>query len=384
MLRLRPSRILFLVLVLAALAAAAAEPSEDHRAWQHGVDVLRVGDRLLVVWASPGNPPRANPGGDWQHDVYYAWLNSSAAGDALPLQPRVLVARREAQEPSSTAINSRGTILMTAEDGNGGINQLAGLWDSSLRVLRKYPFTIRRGGHSGHVASMQDRFLVVYGEGWVAGGGWLDLGTGENVHARIVENDGTPGRELKLSANRDSGPRDSWPLVAGSDRNWLVVWQRYPELTLQSALVDASGKIVRQGQIIGDLPLRYSYDVGYAPQIASYVVAGTSAGKGFVSLVSLAGDTTRTLQGLPPMAAESRLILGWDGENLLGVYPVRPRGVAVVRLRSGEIEMVEFIDHDYAWDHAGTTGAFVGKDRVLLVTLAKTGLRLVPINLRNR
>ena len=64
-------------------------------------------------------------------------------------------------------MNSKGTLLMTCEDGDGGINQRAGMWDSSLRVLRKYPITIRRGGHSGHVAAMGERFLVAYSEGWV-------------------------------------------------------------------------------------------------------------------------------------------------------------------------------------------------------------------------
>ena len=108
--------------------------TEDHRAWQHGVDLIRVGARLLLVWGSAGNPPRPNLGGDWQHDVYYAWLD----GEAGPINPQILVARPEAQEPPSVAINNRGTILMTSEDGEDGINQRAGLWDASLRVLRHY------------------------------------------------------------------------------------------------------------------------------------------------------------------------------------------------------------------------------------------------------
>src|SRR5476651_580190 len=153
----RRSRFSGLLLLLLGLAAVAGDQEEDHRAWQHGVDLLRVGDKLLVVWGSPGNPPRSNLGGDWQHDVYYAWLNTSAAQTAATIEPRVLVSQPEAQEPPSVAINTRGTILMTSEDGNGGINQHAGLWDSALQVLHEYPFTIRRGGHSGHVAALGDR-----------------------------------------------------------------------------------------------------------------------------------------------------------------------------------------------------------------------------------
>jgi hypothetical protein len=384
--RFRFSALLLLLLGL----AAAGDQEADHRAWQHGIDLLRIGERLLVVWGSPGNPPRANPGGDWQHDVYYAWLNSPDA----PVEPHILVSLPEAQEPPSAAINNRGTILMTSEDGNGGINQHAGLWDSSLRVLRRYPFTIRRGGHSGHAAAMGERFLVAYSEGWVDGGGWLGLGTGKGVYARIVENDGSAQPEIRIA----SGRRDGWPLVAGSERNWLVVWQRYPGLTLHAALINAAGKVEMQREISGGMPLRYAYDVEYAPQLASYVVAGTSGDGGFISLVSLTGEIVTTRRGLPPMASESRIVLGWDGTQLTGAYPVSPRGIAVVRLTKGAkgadsadsansadsaIELEKVIDHPYVWDYAGTTGIFLAPGRVLFVTLSTTGLKMISADLRN-
>jgi hypothetical protein len=367
----------FCVLALAAFASAAADKAEDHRAWQHGIDLIHVGDKLLLVWGSPGNPPRPNVGGDWQHDVYYAWLNPLATQDAATIEPRILVSQPEAQEPPSAAINSRGTILMTSEDGNGEINQHAGLWDSALRVLRKYPFTIKRGGHSGHVAAMGERFLVTYGEGWVERGGFLDRGTGKDIYVRIVENDGALRNESKIA----SGHRDGWPLVAGSDRNWLVVWQRYPDLTLHVALINSAGKMEVQRQISDGMPVRYAYDVEFAPQLASYVVAGSSGEGGFVALVSLTGDIMKIQRGLPPMASESRIVLGWDGSELIGVYPVRPRGVAVVRLSADAIELVKVVDHPYAWDYPGTTGIFVTPQRVLFATLSTTGLHLIPIDL---
>ena len=376
-------RLLFLILALTAVASVAGERAEDHRAWQHGIDLIRVGDKVLVMWGSAGNPPQPNLGGDWQHDVFYAWLNTPSTQDAAPINPQILICRPEAQEPPSVAINSKGTILMTTEDGNGSINQNAGLWDTSLRVLRKYPFTIKRGGHSGHVAAMGDQFLVTYGEGWVKGAGWRNLGTGKNVFARIVENNGKLGREIKLTPDRDSSPRDGWPLVAGSDRNWLVVWQRYPEFTLQAALIDAAGAVITQRQIIDALSPRYAYDVEFAPQLASYVVAGSSGDGGFVALVSLTGDIVKTQRGLPPMASECRIILGWDGSQLIGVYPVKPRGVAVVRLSADAIELSKVIDYPYAWDYSGTTGTFVASEQVLFVTLSTTGLHLIPINLRD-
>jgi hypothetical protein len=365
-----------LLACLLLFTAFAATGEEDHRAWQHGIDLLPVGDRLLLVWGSAGNPPRANPGGDWQHDVYYAWLDPREP--RLP-DPQVLVSQPEAQEPPSVAISAKGTVLMTTEDGNGGINQRAGLWDSALRVLRKYPFLIKRGGHSGHVAAMGDRFLVVYGEGWVERGGFLDRGTGKDIYARIVEDSGALLPETRIA----SGHRDGWPLVAASDRNWLVLWQRYPGLTLHAALVDANGKMAAQRQLGDRMPLRYAYDVEFAPQLGSFVVAGTSGDSGFVSLLSLAGKIVRTRKGLPPMAAESRLVLGQSGAQLIGVYPVKPRGIAVLRLSAEAIELVRVIDHPYMWQDAGTTGRFLSSDRVLFATLSTTGLQLISVDLRN-
>ena len=362
---------------VAGVTGDADDRTEDHRAWQHGVDLIRVGARMLLVWSSAGNPPKPNPGGDWPHDVYYAWLENENS----PIKPRVLVSRPEAQEPASVAINARGTILMTAEDGNGGINQHAGLWDSSLRVLREYPITVRRGGHSGHAAAMGDRFLIAYSEGWVEGGGFLERGTGKDIHARVVRNDGSIGREIDIAVDGDHRHRDGWPLVAGSDRNWLVVWQRYPELSLQAALIGAAGTVIARRKIADRMPIRYAYAVEFAPQIASYVVAGSSGEEGFVSLVSLAGEIVGTRRGLPPMASESRIVLGWDGQQLTGVYPVRPRGVAVVRISQGAVELVRLIEHPYPWDYSGTTGLFVAPGRVLFATLSTTGIRLIAVDL---
>jgi len=67
------------------------------------------------------------------------------------------------------------------------------------------------------------------------GRGLAGLGTGKNVFARVVKNNGKLRREIKLTPDRNSDPRDGWPLVAGSDRNWLVVCKRYPELYAPSS-----------------------------------------------------------------------------------------------------------------------------------------------------
>ena len=79
---------------------------------------------------------------------------------------------------------------MSCEDGNPDINQHAGLWDADLNPLVGYPMTVRTGGHSGHVAALGSRFLVAYSEGWIDGGGVDNLGTGDDVWARVINDDG--------------------------------------------------------------------------------------------------------------------------------------------------------------------------------------------------
>jgi len=365
---------MLLSMVLAAcLATSAAIAQEDHRGWQHGINLLRVDGKLLLVWGSAGNPPQ-KPGRHWQHDIHAAWLDDKGEPGAT----RILVSRPEAQEPPSAAINSKGTLLVTSEDGHPRINQQAGLWDRNLRTLRKYPLLVRRGGHSGHAAAMGERFLIAYGEGWVAGGAWRDLGTGANLHARIVGNDGSLGREVTIA----SGRRDSWPLVAASDRNWLVIWQRYPERTLHAALVNSAGNAASELRIADDLPLRYAYDVAYSPELAAYVVAGTAAAteQGFMVLVSLAGKVTRLADALPPMASEARLVLGQDGGRPIAAYPISPNGIAVVRLAAESARLAQRIEHPHKWDYTGTAGVFIGPRRLLFATLSPSGLKLVRVD----
>ncbi|MDB5805206.1 MAG: hypothetical protein JWN73_2528 [Betaproteobacteria bacterium] len=356
---------------------AADDEGEDHRAWQHGIDLLRVGDRLLLVWGSAGNPPRPNLGGDWPHDVYCDWLEMPAAAGDVTIHPRLLVSRPEAQEPPSAAINSKGVILVTAEDGEDEINQRAGLWNARLEPLRPYPFMIRRGGHSGHAAALEERFLVVYGEGWQEGGGFMNRGTGRDVHARIVDGAGRPGPEIHLAR----GHRDGWPLVAASDRNWLAVWQRYEGPSLYCAVIDAGGRASAPRLVADGLPIRYAYDVAYCAALGRYVVAGNRGGQGFVALLDRAGAVLSLQGGLPPLASESRVLICAGGDGTLAVYPVAPQGIAVLRLGAASVELLRVVAHPQRWDYMGTTGWFAGETRVLFATLTTQGVRAFAFDL---
>jgi hypothetical protein len=360
-----------------APALAAGDENEDHRAWQHGIDLLRVGERLLLVWGSAGNPPRPNLGGDWPHDIYYDWLPVADGSGELAITPQVLVSRPEAQEPPSAAINSRGVILVTAEDGEDDINQRAGLWNAQLQPLRPYPFTIRRGGHSGHAAALGEQFLIAYGEGWQEGGGFMNRGTGRDIHARILDGGGKPGPEINLAR----GHRDGWPVVAASDRNWLVLWQRYAGTGLYCALVGAHGQASAPRLLAEGLPIRYAYDVAYAAALGRFVVAGNRGAQGFVALLDRDGALVRMQEGLPPLASESRVLIGRSGGQDIAVYPVVPSGIAVLRLDQAGVELQKVVAHPQRWDYMGTTGLFIGGTRVLFATLTTQGVRAFTVEL---
>ncbi len=348
----------------------------DHRAWQHGMNLLKVGSRYLLVWSSWGNPPRPviNPEGNWEHDVFYSWLDPSNP----QLNPQTLVTDEEAQEPASAAISSSGRILMSCEDGKGDINQHAGLWDSSLTPIVQYPFTIRDGGHSGHVAAMGDRFLVVYSEGWIDGGGVDGLGTGDDVWARIVDGDGNMGDEIPVSVSKDDDKRDWWPMVAASDHNWLEVWQRYPSDTLHGVIIGADGTVQSRFQITDNIDY-YHYSATYLPSLGLYAVTGTRLDGGFISLITPDGTVISTQTGLPAAVRESKLITQARGGGVIGVYPTEPNGAAIVRISYGGVDLVRTAPDLYPWDYMGTDGMFVGRHRVLFATLSKHGVRFVPV-----
>lgn len=349
----------------------------DHRAWQHGINIVRVGGKEMIVWSSWGNPPapQPNPEGNWEHDVYYSWLDPKHPS----LDPHTLVTAPEAQEPASCAVNSEGRLLMSCEDGNPDINQHAGLWDSDLNVIQSYPMLVHDGGHSGHVAALGDKFLVVFSDGWVDGGGVDNLGTGDDVYARIIDNDGNMEEEIPTSVDPAPDKRDWWPVVAASDRNWLEVWQRYPSGTLHGALIGPDGKIQSRVQITDDIDF-YHYNITYLPKLKLYAVIGSRHDGGFVSLIDPDGNVVLTRTGLPHFVRESRLIAHDSGRSEIGVYPVESGGVAVVRITPKSVDLVKTISDPYPWDYMGTDGLFVDKHQVLFATLSKAGLQFLAFH----
>lgn len=367
------SLIPFIFLFFSATLACA---QEDHRAWQHGVELLKLNGKNILIWGSWDNPPVASPGQDWKHDIYYASMDS--CGKITP--PSLLVGGHEAQEPPSAAVNSHGKILITWEDGSDGINQYATFWNARDRKPDK-KFLIRDGGHSGHVAASQDRFLVAYSEDWVdADDGFLGRGTGKNLLARIVEDNGRVGPEINISPG-NSAKREDWPLVAGSASGWMIVWQRYPRRTLHAVVVSRAGAVLPQTLIAKDLRVGYHYDVQYIPALDAYFILAATTNSGVAVLIDAQGKILARNDKLPPIVSESRFVWTTGPSGIIGIYPLIPSGVALVHVTAKKITLQETLTADFQWDYIGTVGTFVSPSKAVFATLSKNGLKTATFNL---
>ena len=369
--------VVFLWLFVPVLHAAEKAEATDHRAWQHGMELLKLNGKNLLIWSSWGNPPTANPKQDWEHDIYYSWVDSCANNIGLPA---LLVGGHEAQEPPSAAVNNRGKVLLTWEDGTHGINQYAAFWDGSAPQANK-KFLIATGGHSGHVAASRDRFLVTYSEDWVdAQDGFMELGTGKHLRARIVEDDGRAGPEIRISSGTPQ-KREDWPVVAGSDKGWMIAWQRYPQRTLHTVVIDHAGAILQRTLIAKDLRVGYHYDVQYLPALKAYLVLATTTTGGVAVLMDVHGQIIARNDDLPPLVSESRLVWTTGPAGIIGVYPTMPSGIAVIQVSTEKITLQKTLASDFQWSYIGTAGTFVSDSKVLFATLSTEGLKMFTFNL---
>lgn len=366
----------FIFPLILLLPVFVANAEKDHRAWQHGIEWIKHDERNFIIWSSWGNPPTTNPGKDWQHDIYQSWIEPC---DPVS-RPSLLVEGPEAQEPPSASLNNRGKVLLTWEDGRDGINQYAAFLDTDSQQVSK-PFLIRSGGHSGHVAASRDKFLIAYSEDWIdADDGFLQRGTGKNLFARIIEGNGHMHAEIPISRGNIE-KREDWPLVAGSERGWIIVWQRYPERTLHAATVDRSGVVGRHRRIAQGLRVGYHYDVQYLPALKIYFVLTSDDTGGAVVLLDMDGNIIRRHTGLPPFVSESRFVWTNAASGVIGVYPTIPSGIAVIHVSAEKIFLQKMLSSSHQWDYIGTTGSFVSDSRVLFATLSRTGLKFLSFDL---
>jgi hypothetical protein len=354
-------------------------PVEDTRAYQHGVDFIPLPDgNYYLVWASSGNPPTgAKPDGSWPHDIYYSKINP----DNPKIIPQTLISNPEAQEPVSTAISSDGTIMVTTEDGWNTDNEVAqrfGLYDINLNPVLPYPQMAYDGGHSGHVAAIDNHFVIFYSDDWVDGGGVDNLGTGDDVKALIYSSSGRLEGEEDVAVGNIT--RDWWPLVAGSKTRAALVWQRYVDKQAYSQLMlsilDVKQKtLILNAFKIEDSVKYYTYSVAYLPSIERFLILGAyQNGGGFAYLLDPDGKIMATNKALPAIVRESQPIALEQPGRVKVAQPIAPRGLMVLDITSSGVTLKSTVADDYQWKYSGTDGIFVNPNTVYIVSTSPSGL----------
>lgn len=356
---------------VAVLAAAlvplmtghAAGP--DPRREAHGMATARGADGDTLIFYSAGRRPA--PGSSWHHDVVVARWHD---GTLQPAEP--FIVREEAQEPVSVAQATNGNIFVTFEDGwdaNGSVTQRYGVYRDTLEPVAPYPREVKRGGHSGHVAAVGDRFVVVYSDEWIQGGGVDDLGSGFGVYAALYDAAGEPQHTVALADAR----REWWPVIAGGDKTALAVWQRFVPGTRQAELVAAPidpvlGKAAKP-VVLHPAVNYYTYHVAWLPAVERFLVIGTAGPRGFARLLDSQGKIQAELDCLPPSVREAQIAVApmADGDTgAVAFTPVQGGGLMAVQASADSLRAAGTLDDGRreAWPPNGGLGLFTGRGEI--------------------
>ena len=353
-----------LVTVLVPLVTGhAAAP--DPRREAHGLATARDADGKTLIFYSAGRRPA--PGSSWHHDVVVARWH-----DGVLEKPTPFIVREEAQEPVSVAQAANGNILVTFEDGwdaNGSVTQRYGVYRDTLEEVAPYPREVKRGGHSGHAAAVGDRFIVVYSDEWIHGGGVDDLGSGFGVYAAVYDAKGEQQHTVALADAR----REWWPVIAGGGETAMAVWQRFVPGTRQAALVAAPIDPV-SGKAGGVVVLHpavnyYTYHVAWLPAIERFLVVGTAGPRGFARLLDSQGKVQAELDCLPPSVREASIAVAptADGDRgAVAFTPVQGGGLMAIQASPASLRAAGTLDDGRRepWPPNGGVGLFTQRGEI--------------------
>lgn len=356
---------------------------EDLRAYMHGIEAVKGADGRYTLFFSsadlPPHGPEAN--GNWTHDVYVSHWSSV---DAKITAPKSFIRRPEAQEPVSAARTGDGHVMVTFEDGWDtaySVDQRYGVYDAKLRPVAAYPLEVRKGGHSGHVAAVGQRFVVFYSEDWVQGGGVDNLGSGKGVYARVYDSAGRPsGAEIEVAPR----VREWWPMIAGSPTRALLVWQQFvagkTHANLKIALLDPKTGAVTRRRVLRSQVQYYTYKADYVPAIDRFLVTGTTAaGSGFAYLIDNDGRRTASLACMPATVREGGIAVN----GAMAYTPARDNRLLHLSLTPRSIALAAVQPSPIAWSYIGSVGLMRDATQIHWVSLGKSGLQETDFNTRD-
>jgi hypothetical protein len=348
---------------------------QDPRSYMHGIEYARGDDgRTLVFFSSSGLPPS----GKWTHDIYVSrW---STADSALS-PPQVFIRAPEAQEPVSVAQTDDGHIMVSFEDGANipfHVSQRYGVYDAGLQPVAPYPLEVEGRGHSGHVAAVGNVFAVFYSEGWIRKDGADSLGTGNGVYAATYDSSGRLLHKIDVAAQ----VREWWPMIAGSHKRALLIWQQYVPgrsyANLNMAMLNPETGVLSARQLLKPELRFYTYKTRYVPALDRFLVTGTgAAGHGFAYLIDNEGQVTAELPCMPATIREADMAISGrmayvpaEGNKLLHLS-LAPSSIALEAVQPSALE----------WFTTGNAGLVRDDTHLHWISLSKEGPQEVEFSL---
>lgn len=417
-------------LVLAQVIGAQAY-AVDARSYQHGIKIIQdINKNHWLIWSSsPGNPPQGETRVKMQdgtkcsyftHNIYYSPLNVNKP----VIEPRLLLGLPEAQEPVDAAIAANGVIAITYEDGSeSNVNNCDGVIEQRFQVYTRFPkspLAIKTvkvpGAHSGHVAAVGNNFVVVYAEGWMDGGGVDQAGSANDIYLDVFNFRGKVKKHKPIAVDKGY-QRDWWPLVAGSSRVAMLVWQRYVDKNNYANLMitvydPKTNRLIKPVTKIKENLQYYHYDIQYLSSIDRFLVIGNYLGKVNVSgsraaitprlfaylfdesgnivdrfentrLCNICGsylDFNLVREAKPAINNKS------DGQEqkVTVYYPIKPDGVISLQVTDRNITFNNVAKVKHFWFPMGADGLVVGDGKILFANLTLSGVKLIEASMETQ
>ncbi|MCA3876750.1 MAG: hypothetical protein IOC41_26090, partial [Burkholderia sp.] len=231
---------------------------------------------------------------------------------------------------------------------------------------------VESGGHSGHVATVGERFVVFYSADWVDGGGVDNLGTGNGVYLKTYDAAGRVLNHVAVAPHR----REWWPVIAGSPRTALLVWQKFIEGSTDATLEYATfDPVTARLDLLGTLNDKiryYVYSSAYVPEIDRFIVVTTTADDhGVAMLIAPGGRRTATLDCLPASVRESGI--GVSGTH--AYVPTRDGRLLTLALGASDISVSGMQRSPIPWGSTGIAGFPARGTSMHFVSLTPSGTR---------
>jgi len=359
----------------------------DPRAYQHGIDFLKLPDgNYILIWSSSGIPPVGeDSNGEWSHDIYYSKIDLQNPY----IDPIGIILSPGAQEPASSDISQNGHVMITMEDSYQTKNNLAqtfAVYDKNMEPIKEYQNIVFDGGHSGHISSVGNYFIVFYSDEWIDDGGVDNLGSGDDVLLKVYDSTGKLMNEKDVAVGDTT--RDWWPMIAGSNDTALLLWQQFVDDETSSILMysiynPANNEWVKEADVLFTDLKYYTYAAQYILGLNYFLISGTSEfGEGFSFLLTPKGEVLAQNISLPPIIREAQPAIWKVAENQYkAVFPVDPTGFMILSISSSEIVLEKEISNSYRWTYTGTDGIFLDKDSVYFVSLSPAGIKEIIVRL---